>query len=346
MWNNLVIDKKELFVQLFRIFEQEFLNILQYIAPIKINYNTSSNKVHELHLRICAEIENMIKEVAKDMDSDFDFESEFNEHKKSKLSSSSGEVLKSIFDKIEENEKNTLVDLLWWKKPDFSYFLSFVDEKIALCSKKIKFLADLELMPTANKSFFDRWFYIQPFEKKSSLVPVWRTNYNKVKHNKIENYTECTLEDLIYSISWYYLLLNYLIFWFDAKLKVEKIPFNDPTKWNLEYKSNNYEINTHLFEMTCCTIKRVIKLQNGQYSDWFWEVISNDEYEWIKDKLQKSIEAMIPYTGSTITLKQSVYCCYFDYVREIIYVWNHYDLATRSFHRRKAKFVRFVNKIK
>jgi hypothetical protein len=34
---------------------------------------------------------------------------------------------------------------------------------------------------------------IQPFEpeKSSKITPSWWTNYNNIKHHKIENYSEC-----------------------------------------------------------------------------------------------------------------------------------------------------------
>ncbi len=341
--NNLNLDKKELFVQLFRIYEQEFLNILQYIAPMESNYKASSNKIHELHLRICAEMENLIKEVAKSICPEFDFKSNFNEYKRSKLSVSNGKILEGILGKIEEDEKTVLLDLLWWSNPDFAYFLSFVDDKVALCSKKIKFMEDLEMISTSTICWFDRWFYIQPFEKISSLVPKWRTNYNKIKHNKIENYTQCTLHDLIYSIWWYYILLNYLVLWFDAKLKIAKIPFNDPTKWNLEYHLCKYNLNTKILEVTWCTVSRSI---NHHWLYSVWNVISNDEYNLIKDVLHNDNNNLKSYTNSTLEVEQCIYYSFNDFEREIIYKWNSHDTSTWGFQWKNKAYVRFVNKVK
>jgi len=51
MTNTSLLDSKEIFLQLFRIYEQEFLNILQYVAPIEENHSATGNKIHELHLR-------------------------------------------------------------------------------------------------------------------------------------------------------------------------------------------------------------------------------------------------------------------------------------------------------
>jgi hypothetical protein len=53
---------------------------------------------------------------------------------------------------------------------------------------------------------------IQPFELEDDRdVPIWWTNYNKLKHDKIKNFHLCKLEDLIYSISGLFVLMNYLL---------------------------------------------------------------------------------------------------------------------------------------
>jgi hypothetical protein len=62
-----VETEKENFVEnkvyedLFNIFELELEEISRFIAFTKGNMTAYSNKIHELHLRICSEIENVLK---------------------------------------------------------------------------------------------------------------------------------------------------------------------------------------------------------------------------------------------------------------------------------------------
>jgi len=135
------LDKKAIFLQLFRIYEQEFSDILEYVAPIKQNYSTTSNKIHELHLRVCAELENLVKEIGKDVKTSFDFDTDFQgkEIRDKKVA--------KILEKLDSKEKNIVTDLTLSKHPDFAYFLGVLDDEISLCSKMIKFCQDMEISP-------------------------------------------------------------------------------------------------------------------------------------------------------------------------------------------------------
>lgn len=58
------ILKRPLYVQLFKIFEKELLSIFENIHPFwDNNLKAYWNRIHELHLRICSEVENIAKEV-------------------------------------------------------------------------------------------------------------------------------------------------------------------------------------------------------------------------------------------------------------------------------------------
>jgi hypothetical protein len=58
------IDEKKLYAEIFFNFENEIRELTQYVSVIPQNDNTSSNKIHELHIRICTEVENLIKIVS------------------------------------------------------------------------------------------------------------------------------------------------------------------------------------------------------------------------------------------------------------------------------------------
>ena len=65
---------------------------------------------------------------------------------------------------------------------------------------------------------------IIPFELEPGLVvPQWWTNYNKLKHDKTNNFEKCTLQDLIKSLGGLYILMNYFFNYNDNnEPKIEK----------------------------------------------------------------------------------------------------------------------------
>ena len=184
-WDNR-IDEKKVFLDLFNIYEQELLTIFQYIAPInntcvikdsewkklkcKINLNVSWNKIHELHLRVCAECENLMKGIAKKLYPDRNFDEEYQNKK-----------TKKIMEKLRNFSER---DKQWIKKEifryaDFQFFLGILNRKLWLCKKKIEFFSFVEINPDKQISL------IQPFEinNSSKSLPKWWDNYNKIKQN-------------------------------------------------------------------------------------------------------------------------------------------------------------------
>ena len=55
------INTEKIYEGLYSLFEDELIEIGNYVSFTESNLNTYSNKIHELHLRICAEIENLLK---------------------------------------------------------------------------------------------------------------------------------------------------------------------------------------------------------------------------------------------------------------------------------------------
>ena len=54
------LDNK-IYEGLFNIFELELEEISRFVALTSANMDVYSNKIHELHLRVCSEIENLLK---------------------------------------------------------------------------------------------------------------------------------------------------------------------------------------------------------------------------------------------------------------------------------------------
>ena len=127
------IDEKKVFIDLFDIYEQELLTIFQYVAPVnntyniidaewneheyKINFNVSWNKIHELHLRVCAESENLMKLIAKKFYPDRNFDKEYQD-KKTK------NIMKKLRDFSEKDKQKIKKDL--FKYADFQFFLGII----------------------------------------------------------------------------------------------------------------------------------------------------------------------------------------------------------------------------
>ena len=234
------IDEKKVFIDLFDIYEQELLTIFQYVAPVnntynitdsewneheyKINFNVSWNKIHELHLRVCAECENLMKLIAQKIFPERDFDWEYRESKSMDI-----KELNEISQESREKIKKSM-----YKHADMPFYLEVLNDIFWICDKKIEFLKTIETIPENQIT------YTQPLERNNNtkIVPKWWENYNKLKHDKINNYTMCTLENLINSLGAYYILLNYLIFDIDKNIhRNEKIKSKlfKPTIWRIVY---------------------------------------------------------------------------------------------------------------
>jgi hypothetical protein len=206
-----VPDEKETFLEnsiyegIFRIFEDELEEIGQFVAFTKGNMNTYSNKIHELHLRVCSEIENVLKIVIhKYFVPKSEVDSLWETEKSKRL------VKAKVMDKYEEiiaalNAENAKkdTDLKLFGYPDFAFYFKLARKNFNLDKKVIKFLGMV--------SNSEDWTIVQPFVLADRNIPNWWRNYNNIKHNKLEHFVECTLGDLVQSMAGLYILMNYLL---------------------------------------------------------------------------------------------------------------------------------------
>ena len=274
-----------------------------------------------------------MKEFSFEVCPDLDFNADY-QNKKLKKS----KIIK-LLSKLDNWEKKTIISLLW-NHADFSYFLHLLNSELNLCSKKIKFLAGLEQFEVNTIWMLDRGIYIQPFainwEYWDGNIPTRRINYNLIKHNKIKNYTKCTLQDLIYSLWAYYILLNYLVFWLDTKLKIEKPPYDDPTQIALWKGCIKYDISTKVFDITfCVTEARFLYFED--------EILTDAQYGDLKYTINDSNNLLRAMDWPPIPVEECIYCVYKDY--EPMIVWHHQsDREKPILQYYKRNYIKMVKK--
>lgn len=198
------IDEQKLYCEIFNNFEREFREITQYVPVIDQNNNTSSNKIHELHIRICMEIENLLKILChKFVKNENEFREIFKNLKKNKAKI---DFIKQIEDTLIKNKSDSLESMIAnFLYPDFPVYLEEFDKVFNLKAKKVEFISSIEVLES-------QIFYQPFFTNEDKEVPFWWTKYNKIKHDKINNFVNCNLEDLINSFAGFYILLHYLIY--------------------------------------------------------------------------------------------------------------------------------------
>lgn len=208
-------SENKVYEGIFNIFEMELEEISRFVAFTEGNMKTYSNKIHELHLRVCSEIENVFKIVIhKHFVSADEVKTLWQTDKSAFLEK------KSLIPKYEElkNELNKdgkgKLDKFLFGFPDFLFYFKIACKKFNLHKKVIKF--------TGIVSHNIDWEIIQPFELGDGRdVPIWWTNYNKLKHDKINNFDVCTLGDLLKAISGLFILMNYLLKYQENNLPIE-----------------------------------------------------------------------------------------------------------------------------
>lgn len=189
------------------------------------------------------------------------------------------------------------------KHTDFSDYLYLLDEEVDLSSKKIKFIADIEIREVGSVKWFDQGIYIQPFWRNWNLwdgnIPLWWKNYNWIKHSKFDFYDECNLWNVRDALAAYYIALMYYVFWYNQELYISSIPYNDPTKNNAHY--NKYwvwmkfeeNIETDLFEVTSCA----------------WEFEIKEIINWRKKIITKK-NGKLQSLQNTVNVKESLFYSY------------------------------------
>jgi hypothetical protein len=189
---------------IFNIFERELEKIGDFVAFSDGNMRVYSNKIHELHLRVCSEIENILKIIVhQNFVSKEEIDKQWKD-KKSKFLQDRDLVkeYEELKEKLGNNKEREKLEKLLYGFPDFSFYFKIACERFNLNKKVVKFKAII--------SQSSSWDEIQPFKNEED-VPSWWTHYNKLKHDKIEKYNICTLGDLISSMSGLFILMNYLL---------------------------------------------------------------------------------------------------------------------------------------
>lgn len=261
-------SEQKVYEGIFNIFELELEEISRFVAFTGGNMSVYSNKIHELHLRVCSEVENILKIVIHKHFASTDEVRTLWDTDKSKFLEK-----KSLTPKYEElkNELNRdgkeKLDKLLFGFPDFLFYFKLACEKFNLHKKIIKF--------TGTVSQNIDWEIIQPFELGEGRdVPTWWTNYNKLKHDKIKNFHLCTLRDLIYSLSGLFILMNYLL----------KYPENNAPIENRNYLIERMKQTVFTTDVGFCAFNSKFFLatnayQNILYSMFLPQNIPEDTYQ-------------------------------------------------------------------
>ncbi len=258
-------SEHKIYEGIFRIFEQELEEISHFVAFADCNMNVCSNKIHELHLRVCSEVENILKII---IHQHFVSEAEVKElwkNKKSAFLERKGLVseykgLKEELDSIVENYKKFeekyeeikrslgqgenskkknkeegKLEKLLYGFPDFAFYLQIASERINLDRKIVNFKSMIVKTSSFNQ--------IKPFTREPD-VPRWWTHYNNLKHAKINKYNDCTFQDLIFSMSGLFILMNYLL-----KYQRDNEPIKNHNYTHCSQRSNipHYYVDTSFF---------------------------------------------------------------------------------------------------
>jgi hypothetical protein len=187
----------------FEIFEEEFSEIGNYVSFTKNNLGVYSNKIHELHLRICSEVENLIKMVIhKHFVQEDEIKKRWEQEKAKRLTQKN--VVKeyeTLFKKLNRDEKKDL-DKRLFGFPDFPFYFGIACQEFNLDKKMVKFSRALDDSEEMN--------LIQPCEIYDKEVsPTWFSKYNKLKHDRVTHFELCNFGDLIKAFGAMYILMNY-----------------------------------------------------------------------------------------------------------------------------------------
>ncbi len=264
------LDNK-IYEGLFNIFELELEEISRFVALTSANMDVYSNKIHELHLRVCSEIENLLKTVIHKHFVPLEDMKEYWAKEKATLLAEKSltfqyEELKSQLNSGDKQE----VERLLFGFPDFAFYFKLACGNFNLDKKVIKF--------SGMVSHVIEWEVIQPFQiKKGQNVPLWWSNYNKLKHDKIKNFDLCRLGDLLYALSGLYILMNYLL-----KYQTDNHPIQ-----NRNYRLEKMTKAIVTFDCSFCSIKsNFFKASNASQdypiSSILPDMLSEIEYQEIR----------------------------------------------------------------
>lgn len=170
-------------------------------------------------------------------------------------------------------------------------YRDYLDWKLSLKSKSIRFIKCMEA---------EKQMYIKPFsdtvdDNGNSNRERW-THYNKLKHKKMDRYDKCCLKDVIYALWTYYILLQYLILWYDKDIRCDSGEILNSKK--------NIWFDSTIFSPTFCYHEKSMTLD----VHWYTWVIKVGEIPVIEKVLSESDKMIILHQN--ITIRECLYRVY------------------------------------
>jgi len=275
---------KNLFWSIYNQIEKEFKELSYFIYIDRKQLKTYSVKIAELILRVVSECENISSEICK--------------IEKIKFKDKKGHIRKSVYFNEYVDRLNDIFNL---EDKLVNPIYENIDQN-AFYSKLIPFRKEKRRVDGKEKEILS-WYY----------------SYNKIKHDRVKNYKEANLENLINGLAALFLLNIY----YNNKV------FYSKDNYNLDLIINNIESFSDVFE-----VDYAIKLENIDKIDEkakekdsffspksFWEVsmpmstyiieydktykTSSDAGADIMDKLESSV--LILQEDGTVTKKYQDY---------------------------------------
>lgn len=197
---------QNLFFPIYQQLEKELMELSRFITFDHRQLVVYSTKIADMLLRTVSEIENISKELCK----------------KEKI-------------KFYDSKKH-IRNVVYFN----DYFLK-LEECYGLSSRLVNFIFE-----NCNENIFD--IKLSPFRKdlvikvkgKEKETWSWYNAYNKIKHDRIKNFKQANLENLIYSLSALFLLNIYYL----DKVFVEKEEYNfERVIYQIENLSSVFEID-------------------------------------------------------------------------------------------------------
>lgn len=246
-----------IYEQIFQIFEFEFQEIGKFVAFTDANASTHSTKIHNLHLRVCSEVENVLKLIVHEhFVPKAKVDDQWNAYKQEKLSKKKVLDDYRLLNSKLNNKERREVDQGLFGYPDFAFYYRLAVKHFHLNQKRVTFKAGI--------SDGDRWKSMIPFELPNGVsVPFWWTHYNKLKHDKVASFSECTLGDLGHAMGALYILMNYLIIYQNENGHIRNPDYNRYRRNGGKPLQNNplfCAYNSNFFEATCL-------VQNARLAD-------------------------------------------------------------------------------
>jgi hypothetical protein len=324
-----MISEHKIYEGIFEVLEEEFNEIGRYISFTESNFSTYSIKIQELHLRVCSEIENLLKIII--IHTNFKTEKEIDDlwnSKKSNFLAENKEDYESLKNKLNRKGKDK-VDKLLYGFPDFSFYFESACNDFNLNKKCIHFLSILD--PESDFKVITPFFV-----KENNPVPEWWTNYNKLKHNKVDAFTKCTLKDLIYSFGGLFILMNYLTR-YSEKNKPKYEEFITPRVSTIALDCEYWAFKSKHFRATNSVQCYNVTAQLNK------DVMNENEYENLLEKFNgdlsnhfSEISKKLAFNVKLTKEENFIFHVYYDYQK----------LANQSpqiIYRKKLRFCKFAN---